>query len=824
MRMKFRKNGMADIHYYSERLKQKLDHMRTSLSVIVEAPSGYGKTTAVRDHLEASVSQSAAVYWFTAADEAPEAGFRRLCHEIEKIDGHAGKRLLQTGLPGATGIGEACDALRSMECDYETWLVIDNFQYFSASLPSSFLAALLEHGGKELHIIVVTQMLSREVHKAIVGRGFLHITASDLRLDAGDICRYYALAGVEVTGEAARSVVGYTEGWIIAVYLQLKAYQETGAFSDTAIITLMDHLVWERLTEQQQTFLMRLSPFQTFTLQQACALAQWDAIPGYALEALQSPFIHYDRQKQRYELHSILSELLAQKRREHGDAFHHECLLRAGDLCRDTGRDAEALGFYLQAGDYGRTLSLDLSAFYFSAVDGVPFYELALRIAKTCPADLMKERPLSMLRIAYALLTSGMDEEFAALMSRLRPMLGQGDSESSLILGEWMLLSSYQAFPRLDEMTSILEQAESLFDGKHSQVITADAPWCYSIYAPFLIWHTVPGEADREADAFEKYIAIYSRLTGGHGSGADVLFRLELARYRGDMPEAEILAYKAMFVAQSGRQKAIQLAATLHLAEIALEKGDADSYRHAVASLQAAPSAIQNIFALPSALETAQGLMLTELKHDEGVADWLKNGDFSGRQLSSMEKDRISIYFGFLLEQEKYAQLIGAARAMFPHGIQMECYQDVYIILKTAMALFRSGDSAKAAEMVGAAIRMALPDRLFTPLIYHSHFLGKMVIDGIAREFPDQSAKFEMERKRFQSAYAEVFFGLPPDELPGDLTPREREVALLAARGLRNSEIANKLTVSENTVRFHLRAVFQKLDIDRRARLAEKLL
>ena len=62
-----------------------------------------------------------------------------------------------------------------------------------------------------------------------------------------------------------------------------------------------------------------------------------------------------------------------------------------------------------------------------------------------------------------------------------------------------------------------------------------------------------------------------------------------------------------------------------------------------------------------------------------------------------------------------------------------------------------------------------------------------------------------------------------PDELPSDLTPREYEVARLAARGLRNSEIAQKLMVTESTVRAHLRTVFQKLDIDRRAKLAEKL-
>jgi DNA-binding CsgD family transcriptional regulator len=61
------------------------------------------------------------------------------------------------------------------------------------------------------------------------------------------------------------------------------------------------------------------------------------------------------------------------------------------------------------------------------------------------------------------------------------------------------------------------------------------------------------------------------------------------------------------------------------------------------------------------------------------------------------------------------------------------------------------------------------------------------------------------------------------DHAHAALTPQEREIAMLAAAGMSNKEIGQRLFLSHRTVGAHLYQIFPKLGITSRAALRDAL-
>lgn len=96
------------------------------------------------------------------------------------------------------------------------------------------------------------------------------------------------------------------------------------------------------------------------------------------------------------------------------------------------------------------------------------------------------------------------------------------------------------------------------------------------------------------------------------------------------------------------------------------------------------------------------------------------------------------------------------------------------------------------------------------------------LLDGVTRGEPALTPGLA---RRVLAEFAQPRRSAEKERHPDDLTEREREVLELLVRGVTsNRKLAKELNVSENTVKFHLRNILEKLHLNNRAEAVGKAL
>ena len=77
---------------------------------------------------------------------------------------------------------------------------------------------------------------------------------------------------------------------------------------------------------------------------------------------------------------------------------------------------------------------------------------------------------------------------------------------------------------------------------------------------------------------------------------------------------------------------------------------------------------------------------------------------------------------------------------------------------------------------------------------------------------------------RFSYGWRRIHNPTTGEDVADDLTTTEFAVAMLAARGWTNQEIASHMKISVHTVKHHISTILQKLNIHQRQQLKQYLL
>jgi len=497
----------------------------------------------------------------------------------------------------------------------------------------------------------------------------------------------------------------------------------------------------------------------------------------------------------------------------------------------------------LRIKDYGAMLCSGLRHMTMVRIDGTPYELIAARIAENCPADIKRQNPEKLLRLAYEMYAGGLADEYAVLMREIEgmiPSLPLPERQKRRLKGEWLIVSALPVTRDIQKVIGIYEQAAELMDGPSAVLDAADSI-TLGVHGMPGVYLLHPGMADEVRPLIPRLTALFSRFTGEPLCGLEELYDGALAYYRGSLDEARQLTYKAIYLLEKTKQDVLQISAGEQLALIAVHQGDVDCFAEAVAYMDMAARRGENIEACRGLIELIRCGLFNTLEEYKATPEWLKSFAYaSGTYGTGPFGDRNNagnphfapVSYGvacwyhtlYLSKSDQHARAIATAEIMLE---RMEAEDGalilaLYFALVAGQAHMALGQREEAREMLRRAIVLAMPDRFFLALGIFAPAFGGMMEEALGNNREALEVIRRIGGKYYVGINA-LRMKFAAEELPETLTRREQDVARLAARGLRNGEIAKALSVSESTVRAHLRSVFQKLDIDRRAKLAGKL-
>ena len=189
---------------------------------ILEAPMGYGKTTAVKKFIE---KEKCKPFWFafTDSENSEEVFWNKFADELSKISAQAGLALKSLGLPAdAPQMEMVLQTLSAVAFGKDSLMVLDDFQFARDTRLNKLILRLAQEELDELHILLITRDTTGIDFVELLSKGLCHlISRQHLRFTEPEIQDYCEMMSESLTDSDLRQICEYTDGWISFIYITL---------------------------------------------------------------------------------------------------------------------------------------------------------------------------------------------------------------------------------------------------------------------------------------------------------------------------------------------------------------------------------------------------------------------------------------------------------------------------------------------------------------------------------------------------------------------------------------------------------------------------
>ena len=169
--------------------------------------------------------------------------------------------------------------------------------------------------------------------------------------------------------------------------------------------------------------------------------------------------------------------------------------------------------------------------------------------------------------------------------------------------------------------------------------------------------------------------------------------------------------------------------------------------------------------------------------------------------------------------RKEYHQTIGEVEAASALMQQAYPVAAIYLNIVGAMASNSLARHEDAQRFFDRAWTLALPEGYMEPFAEHHGMLQGLVERKLRDTQPELYQKLSALVYRFSRGWMKIHNPTSTLKVTDTLTPYEFSIAMLAAKGRTNKEIADYMCISVNSVKAYLATIYQKIGITKRSEL-----
>lgn len=814
-----------------ERLLLRLDAAVSRRLTLVRAPAGFGKTTLLAQWYRHRLRQGDALAWLSLEedDNAPLLFIRYLQEALRPLwQGWSPSflQLLQGELPADLPLFFAELVNQLNQCPHPLYLILDDYQCISDPAIHQGMSWLLHHAPPALHLIIGSRSqpplaLSR-LH---MQDQLLEVYDPELRFSPSEARAWFAGAS-GLDPQAIPRLIALTEGWIAGMKMAALSADASAAMGLSAgsrsISRYLDEVIFAPLPPEvfdfllQTSMLNRLHPDLCDVVcgrNNARAMLAWIERHNLFLSALDESGLWF-----RY--HPLMRDALLHRLRHSGEIDIRQLHDRASGWFASQQLWAEAIRHALAA---GKSAAKDAEAGAQSLAEEGDIDTLVQWI-RYLPANPDPSRIALQLNLAWALahrawvklrVVRAICEAFADNIDRsiaiVEPLLREVPCGDIWVDGLVCNILSYchLADSRPQQALEVQQRVSGVSLANRNLFVT--------VYRAFVMAQSYLrqgnlAEAERQAARALRYAERHAGENASSGATlAPILAEIAWEQGKGEQAQSLLvprletidsfcppdgLSRSYIVLARQARETGRLAEAEsllLHAEGLAAQRG----WLRAQAPLLAERIAVA-LHAGDKQAAEALLLRLQSLSQTESVGGYIAIG-----------QSRLLIAAGEPLAAARLLDTLAGVRESSGERLFA-----VRLRLRQALALWRAGERELAMAICRPALARALHQGLWRSLLEGREEMAALLAEIHKRGAADDAltADIAVLLSRFAAAGI-VIDSARPQPLALRLTEREQQTLSLIADGYSNKGVARELGISAETVKWHLKQLYEKLQV-----------